>query len=161
MKKRLLFYLFVAALVVLDSVLLRSPNLLGKIGLIIYRYHYLRTFPKTLLTVSIVILTAVVLSELIRWLVRLKSIKQLVGVLFLVLLILASVAILFKTGLDFSTWTYSHTGNRFKYGAYLLPFILIVVFGYNLFTIRPRGEEIQTPGNDNLEPRASSAEDSH
>ena len=149
MKKRFLFYLLISALVVLDSVLLRSPNLLGKIGLIIYRYSYLRTFPKTLLTVSIVVLTAITLSELIRWLVKLGTLKRVAGILFLVFLIIASIAILVKTGLDFSTWTYSHTGSRFKYGAYLLPLILIIVFGYNLLTLR---------GN-SFEPRVSSYEE--
>lgn len=141
MKKRSVFYFFIAALVVLDSVLLRSPNLLGKIGLVIYKYHYLRTFPKTLLTVSCVIGLAIAIVEIIRWLTSNGTLKRTVSIAILLLLILLTIGILVKTGLDFSTWTYSHTGSRFKYGAYLLPSILLVVFGYHLFTL-PRHETI-------------------
>ena len=135
MKKRISFYLVIATLVVLDSVLLRSPSLLGKIGLVIYKYHYLRTFPKTLLTVSIVVFGASLIAELIRWLVKLEVLKRITGIVLLSFLLLATVAILVKTGMDFSTWTYSHTGTRFRYGAYLLPCILMIIFGYNLFTL--------------------------
>jgi hypothetical protein len=142
MKNRSVFYLFIAALVVLDSVLLRSPNLLGKIGLVIYKYHYLRTFPKTLLTVSSVIVGAILVAEIVRWLTSNGTLKRTASLAILLLLILATVGILIKTGLDFSTWTYSHTGSRFKYGAYLLPLILLTVFGYHLFTL-PRSQPIE------------------
>jgi hypothetical protein len=142
MKKRFVFYLFIAALIVLDSVLLRSPNLLGKIGLVIYKYHYLRTFPKTLLTVSSVIIAAIVIAEIIRWLAGSGALSRRPSIAILLVLILATLGVLVKTGLDFSTWTYSHTGSRFKYGAYLLPAILLTVFGYHLFTLpRPDTKE--------------------
>src|SRR6188768_3519570 len=98
MKTRLTFYLFIAALVVLDAVLLRSPNLLGKIGLVIYKYHYLRTFPKALLTVSIVVGVAILIGEAVRFLVKKETIKRMTGRLILFLLVTASVAILVKTG---------------------------------------------------------------
>lgn len=140
MKKRLTFYLVVAALVVVDSILLRSPSLLGKIGLIIYKYHYLRTFPKTLLTVSIVVLIVSGIAELIRLLVKLEMLKRMTGVIILSFLLLATIAILIKTAIDFSAWTYSHTGMRFRYGAYLLPCIMMTVFAYNLFTLKERHE---------------------
>ena len=130
-----MFYLFVLALVVLDAVLLRSPNLLGKIGLIIYKYHYLRTFPKAFITVTIVIAVAAIISELIQWLVKRESIKRGVAVMILIVLTLVCVAMLGKTAMDFSTWTYSHTGARFRYGAYLLPIILIVIFVYAMITL--------------------------
>ncbi|RAV98800.1 hypothetical protein [Pseudochryseolinea flava] len=135
MKNRFVFYLFVAALVVLDSVLLRSPNVLGKIGLIIYKYHYLRTFPKTLLTVSCVVGVAVFIGEIVRWLVRNGTLKRTVSLAIFLILIVAASAVVAKTGIDFSSWTYSHTGSRFKYGAYLLPCILILIFVYHLITL--------------------------
>lgn len=135
MKKRLAFYLLIAALVVVDSILLRSPSLLGKIGLIIYKYHYLRTFPKTLLTVSTVVLVVCGIAELIRLLVKLETLKRVTGVILLSLLLLVTVAILVKTAIDFSAWTYSHTGMRFRYGAYLLPGIVMAILGYHLFTL--------------------------
>lgn len=135
MKQRLNFYLFVAALIVLDSVLLRSPNLLGKIGLIIYKYHYLRTFPKALVTVSLVVGGAVVIAEAVRLLVRREALKRIVGRIILILLLALSIGVLVKTGMDFTTWSYSHTGLRFRLGAYLLPGILIIVFFYALITL--------------------------
>lgn len=141
MKKRLAFYLSIAVLVVVDSILLRSPSLLGKIGLIIYQYHYLRTFPKTLLTVSIVALIVSGIAELIRLLVKLEALKRMTGIVLLSLLLLATIAILAKTAIDFSAWTYSHTGMRFRYGAYLLPCMMMAILGYHLFTL-PRA---QTP----------------
>lgn len=130
-----MFYLFVGALVVLDAVLLRSPNLLGKIGLIIYKYHYLRTFPKALITVAIVVGTALAITELIHWLVSRESVKRSTAFTILAVLAVACVGMLVKTAFDFSAWSYSHTGLRFRLGAYLLPFILVLVFVYSLITL--------------------------
>lgn len=140
MKTRLTFYLFITVLVVLDAVLLRSPNLLGKIGLVIYKYHYLRTFPKALLTVSIVVGVAILIGETVRFLVKRETIKRMTGRLILFFLVTVSMAILVKTGLDFMAWSYSHTGLRFRIGAYLLPSILVVVFFYAWVTV-PKTEE--------------------
>jgi hypothetical protein len=128
MKSRINFYLFLAALVVLDSVLLRSPNLLGKIGLVIYKYYYLRTFPKALLTVTLVVGVSSILAEVIHFVVKREIMKRLTGKVILFLLVIASVTILVKTALDFTTWSYAHTGLRFRIGAYLLPAILVLVF---------------------------------
>ena len=109
----------------MDSFLLSNPNLLGKIGLIIYKYNYLRTFPRTLLTVSIVMAISIAVAELVRMLVNRQVLKRATGLIILSLLIFVAAAALIKTGLDFSTWAYSHTGHRFKYGAYLLPLMLV------------------------------------
>jgi hypothetical protein len=141
MKGSLLFYSIIMFLVIIDSLLLSSPNLLGKIGLFIYKYQYLQSFPRTLLTVSLVILVAMVLAESIRLLVRSKFIRRGIGFTILFILVMGSIAILIKTGLDFSKWTYGHTGLRFRYGAYLLPVMLILVFGYGLVTL-PRPPEL-------------------
>jgi len=127
--------------VLTDSLLLSSPNLLGKIGLFIYKYQYLRSFPKTLLTVTLVIFVAILVVEIIQGMVRTKFIRRGLGLFVLILFVGLSVAIFIKTGLDFSKWTYGHTGQRFKYGAYLLPSILILVFGYGLFTL-PKQTEV-------------------
>jgi len=135
MKSHINFYLFLAALVVLDSVLLRSPNLLGKIGLVIYKYHYLRTFPKALLTVSLIVGVSAILAEVVHFVVKKEVMKPLTGKIILFLFILASVTILIKTALDFTTWSYAHTGLRFRIGAYLLPAILVLVFTRSRFTL--------------------------
>lgn len=139
-KARVNYYLFLAALVLLDAVLLRSPNLLGKIGLIIYKYHYLRTFPKALLTVFLVVGVASILAEVIRFTVGNDVMKRIAGKVILFLFTLASVVVFVKTAMDFTTWSYAHTGLRFRLGAYLLPAILVLVFTHAWFTL-PRQEE--------------------
>jgi hypothetical protein len=133
--KKLSFYGIVAILIMIDSFLLSSPNLLGKIGLFIYKYSYLRTFPKTLLTVFIAVFVVIAISELIQILVKKEIIKLSSGRIILILLIVLSAAVLIKTGIDFSAWTYGHTGSRFNYGAYLLPILWIVVVGYHLINL--------------------------
>ena len=52
------------------------------------------------------------------------------GRIVLLLLTVCSVALLVKTGLDFSAGSYSRTGLRFRMGAYLLPAIMTTVFAY-------------------------------
>jgi hypothetical protein len=135
MKTKLNFYLFIAALTILDAVLIRSPNLLGKIGLLIYKYHYLRTFPKALLTVAIVVGVSVCITEVIHFSVKKGVIRRALATILVALLTLGSLVLLVKTGLDFSTGMYSHTGLRFRCGAYLLPGILMVVLIYAWVTL--------------------------
>ncbi|CAN5461475.1 hypothetical protein BH09BAC3_BH09BAC3_15720 [soil metagenome] len=125
----------IAVLTVVDSFLLSKPNLLGKIGLVIYKYHYLRTWPRTFLTVSIVMVITLGATYLIHLLVKKEIFKRDTASIIFIALILASVAALVKTGLDFSTWSYSHTGHRFKYGAYLLPLMLVSIFVHELITL--------------------------
>jgi hypothetical protein len=135
MRVRIIFSLFLIALTLLDAVLLRSPNLLGKIGLLIYNYHYLRTFPKALLTVSLVVGVSAILGELIRIGVQRLLLKKFTGKLLLILFMMLAVTLLVKTGIDFSSGTYSQTGIRFRLGACLLPAILLVVFVFTWVTL--------------------------
>ena len=135
MKSRINFYLFLMALIVLDAVLIRSPNLIGKLGLWFYQYHYLRTFPKALLTVALVIGVSAIIGETVRFVVRKELIKRLAGQVILFLLAVVALAFMAKVVMDFSSGSYSHTGIRFKSGAYLLPAIIIVVFLFNLLTL--------------------------
>jgi hypothetical protein len=127
-RSRFTFYLFIAAMTLLDAVLLRGPNWIGKIGLWVYKYHYLRTFPKTLLTVALVVGVAIGLAELVRFSVRNAILKRAMATMILVFFLMLAVALLVTTGLDFSSGMYSQTGIRFRIGACLLPAILMVVF---------------------------------
>lgn len=151
MKRKLSFFLVILCLVVIDALLLSSPNLLGKIGLFIYKYSYLRTFPKTLLTVSLAVGACIFLAEVIGVLVKKVVIARWLGAMVLILLILLCAAALYKTIHDFSAWSYAHTGRRFRYGAFLLPVILMSVFGYRLFTLpkKPVDMPSQPLDNDN------------
>lgn len=152
MKTKLNFYLFIAALTILDAVLIRSPNLLGKIGLLIYKYYYLRTFPKALLTVSIIVAVCICITEVIHFAVRKDVLRSPLARILLALLSLASLVLLVKTGLDFSSGMYSHTGLRFRSGAYLLPAILMVIFIYAWVTLpKPFIPFPESPSNSDAE----------
>lgn len=141
MKSKIYFYGIVACLTVLNALLLSSPNLLGKIGLLIYKYNYLRTFPKTLLTVSIAVVIAICIAEFIGLLVKNKRVKRNFGIVLLLIFVALFATALFKTISDFSGFTYAHTGQRFRYGAYLLPCLLILIFGYKIFNLPVKVEE--------------------
>ena len=135
MRNRINFYLFLIALVVLDAVLIRSPNLIGKIGLWFYKYHYLRTFPKALLTVFLVVGISMAIAEAVRFLVKKALLRRLAGQVILLILTILSLMLLTRAIMVFSEGSYSHTGIRFKLGAYLLPAILGVVFVYTWITL--------------------------
>lgn len=135
MKYRINFYLFLVALIVLDAVLIRSPNLIGKIGLWFYKYHYLRTFPKALLTVFLVVGVSMAIAEGVRFMVKKALVRRLAGQVILLMLTILSLILLTRAIMVFSEGSYSHTGIRFKFGAYLLPAILGVVFVYTWITL--------------------------
>ncbi|MEJ1237622.1 hypothetical protein WBG78_05825 [Chryseolinea sp. T2] len=138
--RRSTFYSLVVGLIVLNGYLLSKPNLLGKIGLIVYKYYYLRSFPRTLLTVTIVCAIAVLLMELFTFLVRRRTVGlTLTGILFGLLVALSFVQLV-KTGLDFSAWTYSHTGLRFRLGAFMLPTVVILIFTYGWMRLPKRSD---------------------
>jgi hypothetical protein len=126
--KRFLLLVIVVLFTVLDSLLLASPNLLGKVGMFIYKIHYLRTFPRALLTVGIVVTAAVVVAELLRMVVRKGVIGRGIALVLLLAMIASCSALTYKVWIDLSKGTESHLGLRFRYGAYLLPALLIMIF---------------------------------
>ncbi len=138
--RKLLFYSVLTGLVILNSFLLANPNILGKIGLILYNYHYLRSFPRTLMTVSLVVGTSVALAELINFLVKNHVVNRKTGIIMLSVLTLVAIVVLVNTAIAFSKWTYSHTGLRFELGAIVLPTLLICVFVYTLLMLPPEPE---------------------
>jgi hypothetical protein len=141
MKRKLYFYIVIACLTLIDALLLSSPNLLGKLGLMIYKYSYLRTFPRTLITVSIAVSIAILIAEFVGLLVRNKTVKRSFGIILLLIFVTLSAAALYKTIIDFSAWAYSHTGQRFRYGAYLLPCLLMLIFGHRIINLPVTVEE--------------------
>jgi hypothetical protein len=132
---RILYFVSLALLSVIDALLLAKPNLLGKIGLWVYKYSYLRTFPRALITVSIVVGTTMLISELIVMAKKRKWISKSVGIISVLIFTLASIGILAKVVVDFSHGSYSHTGNYFKVGVYLLPSILVFIFITSLLRV--------------------------
>jgi hypothetical protein len=126
MKSRLFFYGFILALTIVDAYLISNPNLLGKLGFIIYKLSYLRTFPKALGTVSVVVGVSILITEALSLLIKRQLPGKKMSYIFLVI-ILFLIAVLVKTELDFQSWSYHHVGSKLRYGAYLLPVILILI----------------------------------
>ncbi|MEQ1587253.1 MAG: hypothetical protein ABL895_15295 [Cyclobacteriaceae bacterium] len=137
MKSRLMFYGFIGLLTGLDAFLISNPNLLGKLGFIIYKYSYLRTFPKALVTVSIVVFAIILITEGLVLIAKRKAPPKKLTGLFLVIIILL-IGILIKTELDFQSWSYNHTGYKLRYGAYLLPVILILIVLQGFIRVRKK-----------------------
>jgi len=69
--------------------------------------------------------------------VKHKAIRRIIGKVVLLILLVLVAAIGAKTAIDFSAWSYSHTGLRFRIGAHLLPAIVFVVFLYTYSTLPP------------------------
>jgi hypothetical protein len=132
---RFLYFIIIALLSVIDALLLAKPNFLGKIGLWLFKYSYLRTFPRAMLTVAVVVGSAFLISELIVFSSKRKWIKRGVGLLLLLIFVFASLGLLVKIVHDFSKGIYSHTGVYFRYGVFLLPIILTVVFAASFFRL--------------------------
>jgi len=151
MRSRISFYALIIVLTVVDAFLISNPNLLGKLGFIIYKYSYLRTFPKALLTVSIVVGVVLMVTQFVVYLNNKELVAKKISVSVLIFLLLMFVLVWVKTAYDFQSWSYSHSGHKLKYGAYLLPFILIVITGSGLFQVfksTPRFPE--SPINEDL-----------
>jgi len=133
--KRIVWWILLLGVMVVDAYLIAKPNLLGKLGFIIYKYHYLRTFPRALLTVAIVVAIVWIITQVIVWLAYKEIIVKRIAIVILTVLVVLFVFIGIKTALDFQSWSYSHSGHKLKYGAYLLPIILIFVSGSGLIQV--------------------------
>jgi hypothetical protein len=87
--KRMAWWIVLISLITVDAYLIAKPNLLGKLGFIIYKYHYLRTFPRALLTVAIVVAVVWTITQVIVWLGYREIIAKRTAIIILsVLLIL-------------------------------------------------------------------------
>ncbi|TDB66928.1 hypothetical protein [Arundinibacter roseus] len=124
MTKNLTTTLLLVALTFTDAYLLAHPNLIGRLGVLIYKHDYLKTFPRALATVCLVVGVSLALCEIVR---RVTTPKASVGwyLMFMVL----GMSLFAYVYVTFSSVTYSMTGKAFIYGAHLLPVILIGVFG--------------------------------
>ncbi len=145
MIRKVSYYWILLTLMLVDSWLLSKPNLLGKIGLIIYKYHYLRSFPRTMLTVWIVVSTSVLIVLLVQFLMKREKLSRLVSTVILGACFVASTLIMVKVAVDFTSWSYSHTGLKFRLGAYLLPAIMMMIFGNGIFQLHVKSVEEKEP----------------
>ncbi|MFD2932453.1 hypothetical protein [Spirosoma flavum] len=123
------FYVLLLVLVVLDAWLLSHPNLIGQAGVFFFDYSYLETFPKALVTVSVV----VGLTLLITWLIG--RLGQAVYMVLMVALLAASIYYLLQSFTQYNTGIYKLTGDGFRTGAILLPALLVLLFGKNAWDV--------------------------
>ncbi|KQS26609.1 hypothetical protein [Dyadobacter sp. Leaf189] len=123
MNRKVSSLLLLLVLSITDAYLLAHPNLIGRIGVFVYKHTYIRNFPRALLTVLLVVGISLVLCELAyRFLNRrnallLYSALEAVGIAWFVYVYMT-----------FSTFSYRITGKAFIYGAHLLPIILTGLF---------------------------------
>jgi hypothetical protein len=88
----------------------------------------IRTTPRAFGTVAFTVATALIVSYLAQF-----KIKNSIGAVLLGVCLAGSLWLLVDTYLKFSTGTYAMTGAGFKTGAMLMPLILVLIFGKNLY----------------------------
>jgi hypothetical protein len=146
MNRRLSSVVLLLVLSVTNAYLLAHPNLIGRLGVLIYKHSYIKNFPRALLTVLLVVGISLIICEGVY---RFARHKVAVGsYIALMLLSLGGLGYVYST---FSTFAYKITGKAFIYGAHLLPVILLGIFSRYLIKAlmtKPGGEGTmqQTPG---------------
>ena len=128
MKKDAPFFTLLAVLTLADAWLLAHPNLIGRMGILFYKYNMLKTFPRSLATVSLTVIACLTISYFIQ-----NKLLRRQALWATVILTLACVGLLIQTYFKFSAGSYSMTGAGFKTGAILLPALLTLVFGKGLY----------------------------
>ncbi|WP_192579330.1 hypothetical protein [Dyadobacter aurulentus] len=128
MNKKLSSLLLLLVLTVTDAYLLAHPNLIGRIGIFIYKHIYIRNFPRALLTVMLAVGISLALCELAYRFLGKKA-----AIVFFLVLEVVAVAWFIYIYVSFSSFSYRLTGKAFIYGAHLLPAILIGIFSRYFF----------------------------
>ena len=141
MNKKISSLILLLVLAVTNAYLLAHPNLIGKLGILIYKHSYIKTFPRALVTVLLVIAISVLLCEaLYRFAGRRVALLSYTALLFV------SAGWFWYIYTTFSTLTYRITGKAFIYGAHLLPVILGGLFGRYLVKMALRRTVESQPG---------------
>jgi hypothetical protein len=123
MNRKLSSMLLLLVLSITDAYLLAHPNLIGKIGVFVYKHSYIRNFPRALLTVALVVGISILICELIFRFLKRKN-----AVMGYLLLDAVAVGWFMYVYITFSSFAYRITGKAFIYGAHLLPVILMGVY---------------------------------
>jgi hypothetical protein len=116
--------LLLLILSVTDAYLLAHPNLIGKIGVLVYKHSYIKNFPRALLTVVLVVGVSLLICELVY-----RFTKKKTALLIYPAFIAVALGWFMYVYITFSSFSYSITGKAFIYGAHLLPVILMGLYG--------------------------------
>lgn len=127
MKNQTPFYALLAIAGGIDAWLLAHPNLMGKLGIWMYKYDMLKTVPRAFGTVFAVLIVCLFIGYLAK-----KKLSKIVGMAIVGVFLAASLWVLIDTYFKFSEGTYAMTGAGFKTGALLLPVLMAIVFGKTL-----------------------------
>jgi hypothetical protein len=127
MNRKISSMLLLLILSVTDAYLLAHPNLIGKIGVLVYKHSYIKNFPRALLTVVLVVGVSLLICELAY-----RFTKKKTALLIYPAFITVAVGWFMYVYITFSSFTYSITGKAFIYGAHLLPVILMGLYGRDL-----------------------------
>lgn len=130
LKKDLFFYVLLAILTLTDAWLLAHPNLVGRLGILFFKYDMLKTFPRALATVSLSVVFCLSAGYVIQ--AKLPRNKALWAAAALTV---ACVGLLIQTYFKFSAGSYALTGAGFKTGAVLLPAIFVLIFSKTWYAI--------------------------
>lgn len=118
------FYVLLLVLILLDAWLLANPNLVGRVGIFLYEYDYISTFPRALGTVAAVVTVAVVIGLAIR-----RLFKRPIALVILAMFVVMGLLWVVQSVGQFSTGVYKFTGAGFKAGAILLPVLVTLTLG--------------------------------
>ncbi|MCY7357291.1 MAG: hypothetical protein LH609_07425 [Rudanella sp.] len=117
------FYILLVVLVVLNAWLLANPNLIGRVGVFLYEYDYISTFPRALGMVAAVVVVALLAGLAVR-----RFFGRAIALVVLAMLVVMGLLWVVQSVGQFTTGMYQFTGAGFKAGAMLLPGLVTLVF---------------------------------
>jgi len=118
------FYVLLAVLVVLNAWLLANPNLIGRVGVFLYEYDYISTFPRALGTVAAVMGVTLLAGLAVR-----RFFGRAIALVILAMLVVMGLLWVVQSVGQFTTGVYKFTGAGFKAGAILMPGLVTLIFG--------------------------------
>lgn len=125
MRSKLNVLVLLIILCITNAYLLSHPNLVGKLGVLVYKHNYIKTFPKAILTVFLTVGAIIGICILLQ-----KLAKPPMARMAYVILMSLTLIWLIVINKKFSSFGYSITGKAFIYGVYLLPITVLGIIGY-------------------------------
>lgn len=123
MNKKLSSLLLLLVLSITDAYLLAHPNLIGRLGVLVYKHSYIKNFPRALLTVVLIVGISLLACEGLYRFIRHKN-----AAMWYIGFALVAMGWFLYVYITFSSFSYRITGKAFIYGAHLLPAILFGLY---------------------------------
>ncbi|MFT5883792.1 MAG: hypothetical protein ACI9IP_000239 [Arcticibacterium sp.] len=130
---------FLPALLILgitDAYLISHPNLIGKLGVFVFKYGMIKNFPNALITVLLTLGLCIGIAYFLE--INLdKTWAKIALMTFTALSLFVLGQVIFK----FSGGSYAHTGKAFVWGMMLLPVLMLYIFGSVWFSFKKTSRE--------------------